>query len=85
MQNNTLRNITSNSDFHVFLFQDMGLNMQWLYSARGDFFRATSRLTTDYKNAEKTDRSVMREINDRIMKVSNPQKRRNSSLFMSNW
>ncbi|KAB0373748.1 hypothetical protein FD755_014004 [Muntiacus reevesi] len=48
---------------------DMGLNMQWLYSARGDFFRATSRLTTDYKNAEKTDRSVMREINDRIMKV----------------
>ena len=50
----------------------MGLNMQWLYSARGDFFRATSRLTTDYKNAEKTDRSVMREINDRIMKVSNP-------------
>lgn len=49
--------------------RDMGLNMQWLYSARGDFFRATSRLTTDYKNAEKTDRSVMREINDRIMKV----------------
>lgn len=52
----------------------MGLNLQWLYSARGDFFRATSKLTTDYKNAERTDRFVMREINDRIMKVSNLRK-----------
>lgn len=50
----------------------MGLNLQWLYSARGDFFRATSRLTTDYKNAERTNRFVMREINDRIMKVRKP-------------
>ncbi|XP_060006393.1 transferrin receptor protein 1 isoform X2 [Lagenorhynchus albirostris] len=49
--------------------KEMGLNLQWLYSARGDFFRATSRLTTDYKNAERTNRFVMREINDRIMKV----------------
>lgn len=48
----------------------MGLNLQWLYSARGDFFRATSRLTTDYKNTEKTNKFAMREINDRIMKVS---------------
>nr|XP_006974577.1 transferrin receptor protein 1 [Peromyscus maniculatus bairdii] len=47
----------------------MGLSLQWLYSARGDFFRATSRLTTDFHNAEKTNRFVMREINDRIMKV----------------
>ncbi|XP_057593970.1 transferrin receptor protein 1 [Hippopotamus amphibius kiboko] len=49
--------------------KEMGLNMQWLYSARGDFFRATSKLTTDYNNAERTNRFVMREINDRIMKV----------------
>uniref|UniRef100_A0A9R8NQQ5 Transferrin receptor protein 1 n=1 Tax=Equus caballus TaxID=9796 RepID=A0A9R8NQQ5_HORSE len=49
--------------------KEMGLNLQWLYSARGDFFRATSRLTTDYKNAERANRVVMREINDRIMKV----------------
>ncbi|XP_075822420.1 transferrin receptor protein 1 isoform X1 [Microtus pennsylvanicus] len=47
----------------------MGLSLQWLYSARGDFFRATSRLTTDFHNAEKTNRFFMREINDRIMKV----------------
>lgn len=49
--------------------KDMGLSLQWLYSARGDYFRATSRLTTDFHNAEKTNRFVMREINDRIMKV----------------
>ncbi|XP_039706765.1 transferrin receptor protein 1 isoform X2 [Pteropus medius] len=49
--------------------KEMGLSLQWLYSARGDFFRATSKLTTDYKNAERTDRFVMRGINDRIMKV----------------
>ncbi|XP_017496024.3 transferrin receptor protein 1 isoform X1 [Manis javanica] len=49
--------------------KEMGLNLQWLYSARGDFFRATSRLTTDYKNTEKTNKFAMREINDRIMKV----------------
>lgn len=49
--------------------KDMGLSLQWLYSARGDYFRAASRLTTDFHNAEKTNRFVMREINDRIMKV----------------
>ncbi|NP_001288776.1 transferrin receptor protein 1 [Callithrix jacchus] len=49
--------------------REMGLSLQWLYSARGDFFRATSRLTTDFKNSEKTDRFVMKELNDRVMKV----------------
>ncbi|XP_055983098.1 transferrin receptor protein 1 [Sorex fumeus] len=49
--------------------KEMGLNLQWLYSARGDFVRATSRLTTDFKNAEKANKFVMRAINDRIMKV----------------
>ncbi|XP_019507452.1 PREDICTED: transferrin receptor protein 1 [Hipposideros armiger] len=49
--------------------KEMGLNLQWLYSARGDFFRATSKLTTDYKNADRTNRFVMKEFNDRIMRV----------------
>lgn len=49
--------------------KEMGLSLQWLYSARGDFYRATSKLTTDYKNSDTTDRLVMREINDRIMRV----------------
>lgn len=49
--------------------KEMGLSLQWLYSARGDFYRATSKLTTDYKNSDTRDRLVMREINDRIMRV----------------
>ncbi|CAK6441749.1 unnamed protein product [Pipistrellus nathusii] len=49
--------------------KEMGLSLQWLYSARGDFYRATSKLTTDYKNSDTTDRLIMREINDRIMRV----------------
>nr|ADP20545.1 transferrin receptor protein 1 [Fukomys anselli] len=49
--------------------KEMGLSLQWLYSARGDFFRATSRLTTDFHNAERTNRFIMKELNDRIMKV----------------
>ncbi|EPQ12014.1 Transferrin receptor protein 1 [Myotis brandtii] len=49
--------------------KEMGLSLQWLYSARGDFYRATSKLTTDYKNSDTADRLVMREINDRIMRV----------------
>ncbi|XP_004038298.1 transferrin receptor protein 1 [Gorilla gorilla gorilla] len=49
--------------------KEMGLSLQWLYSARGDFFRATSRLTTDFGNAEKTDRFVMKKLNDRVMRV----------------
>ncbi|KAM4888657.1 transferrin receptor protein 1 isoform 2-T3 [Thomomys bottae] len=49
--------------------KEMGLSLQWLYSARGDFFRATSKLTADFHNAEKTNRFIMREINNRIMKV----------------
>uniref|UniRef100_A0A2K5IMP3 Transferrin receptor protein 1 n=1 Tax=Colobus angolensis palliatus TaxID=336983 RepID=A0A2K5IMP3_COLAP len=49
--------------------KEMGLSLQWLYSARGDFFRATSRLTTDFRNAEKTDKFVMKKLNDRVMRV----------------
>ncbi|XP_006869451.1 PREDICTED: transferrin receptor protein 1 [Chrysochloris asiatica] len=49
--------------------KEMGLNLQWLYSARGDFFRATSKLTTDFKNAERANKFIMRELNDRMMKV----------------
>ncbi|XP_037693498.1 transferrin receptor protein 1 [Choloepus didactylus] len=49
--------------------KEMNLTLQWLYSARGDFFRAVSKLTTDFRNAEKADKFVMREINNRIMKV----------------
>ncbi|KAM6223942.1 transferrin receptor protein 1 [Rhynchocyon petersi] len=49
--------------------KDMGLSLQWLYSARGDFFRATSRLKTELNNVEKANKFIMKEMNDRIMKV----------------
>ncbi|EHA97822.1 Transferrin receptor protein 1 [Heterocephalus glaber] len=54
---------------HTTDIKEMGLSLQWLYSARGDFFRATSRLTTDFHSAERTNRFIMKELNDRIMKV----------------
>ncbi|XP_004644608.1 transferrin receptor protein 1 [Octodon degus] len=49
--------------------KEIGLSLQWLYSARGDFFRAASRLMTDFHNADRTNRFIMKELNDRIMKV----------------
>ena len=84
IQNDILRNTVSNSEFNVFLLQEMGLSLQWLYSARGDFFRATSRLTSDYRNVETRDKFVMREINDRIMKVST-LRREGTQVFIFNW
>nr|XP_020142522.1 transferrin receptor protein 1 isoform X1 [Microcebus murinus] len=69
MYNNKMLSIVRDLNQFRADIKEMGLNLQWLYSARGDFFRATSRLTADFKNAEKTDRFVLREINDRIMKV----------------
>ncbi|XP_028915063.1 transferrin receptor protein 1 [Ornithorhynchus anatinus] len=47
----------------------LGLSLQWLYSARGDFVRATTALTTDFQNAESENKFITRLINDRIMKV----------------
>ncbi|XP_062065488.1 transferrin receptor protein 1 [Lepus europaeus] len=69
MYNNKLLSFLRELNQYRAYIKELGLNLQWLYSARGDFFRATSRLTTDFKNAEITNRFVMREINDRIMKV----------------
>ncbi|XP_045396000.1 transferrin receptor protein 1 isoform X1 [Lemur catta] len=69
MYNNKMLSVVRELNQFGASIKEMGLNLQWLYSARGDFFRATSRLTTDFQNAEKTDRFVLREINDRIMKV----------------
>uniref|UniRef100_A0A8C9ULE8 Transferrin receptor protein 1 n=1 Tax=Spermophilus dauricus TaxID=99837 RepID=A0A8C9ULE8_SPEDA len=69
MYNNKLFSFVRDLNQYRTDIKEMGLSLQWLYSARGDYFRATSRLTTDFHNAEKTNRFVMREINDRIMKV----------------
>ncbi|ETE60535.1 Transferrin receptor protein 1, partial [Ophiophagus hannah] len=45
-----------------------GLEMHWLFQARGDFARATTALTQDVKNTDLTDRDASRLLNDRLMK-----------------
>ncbi|XP_058043873.1 transferrin receptor protein 1 [Ahaetulla prasina] len=46
-----------------------GLEIQWLFEARGDFTRATTALTRDVKNTDLDDRATSRLLNDRLMKV----------------
>ncbi|KAL7991143.1 hypothetical protein Chor_014573 [Crotalus horridus] len=47
----------------------LGLDIQWLFQARGDFTRATTALTQDVKNTDLDDRDASRLLNDRLMKV----------------
>ncbi|XP_067417182.1 transferrin receptor protein 1 [Emydura macquarii macquarii] len=49
--------------------KEMGLTLQWLYSARGDFSRATAALTRDSRNTDLSNKFLCRVMNDRIMKV----------------
>ncbi|XP_036603795.1 transferrin receptor protein 1 isoform X2 [Trichosurus vulpecula] len=49
--------------------KSLNLNYEWMFSARGDFSRATHDLTNDLYRSDTTNRLVNREINDRIMKV----------------
>uniref|UniRef100_A0A8D0H373 Transferrin receptor protein 1 n=1 Tax=Sphenodon punctatus TaxID=8508 RepID=A0A8D0H373_SPHPU len=48
---------------------NMGLTFQWLYSARGDFNRATDAVTHDLEHSDLENKLLCRAINDRIMKV----------------
>uniref|UniRef100_A0A8C3SV46 Transferrin receptor protein 1 n=1 Tax=Chelydra serpentina TaxID=8475 RepID=A0A8C3SV46_CHESE len=47
----------------------MNLTLQWLYSARGDFSRATAALTRDFRNTDLNNKLLCHMMNDRIMKV----------------
>ncbi|KAJ6655488.1 hypothetical protein lerEdw1_005066 [Lerista edwardsae] len=49
--------------------KSIGLGLQWLFSARGDFTRATSALAHDISNTDLTNQVACRALNDRIMKV----------------
>ncbi|XP_027700995.1 transferrin receptor protein 1 [Vombatus ursinus] len=49
--------------------KSLNLNYQWMFSARGDFSRATHDLTNDLYRSDTANKLVNREINDRIMKV----------------
>uniref|UniRef100_A0A452IDG9 Transferrin receptor protein 1 n=1 Tax=Gopherus agassizii TaxID=38772 RepID=A0A452IDG9_9SAUR len=49
--------------------KEMNLTLQWLYSARGDFSRATEALRREIENTDLNNRLLCRIMNDRIMKV----------------
>ncbi|NXW96313.1 transferrin receptor protein 1 [Larus michahellis] len=47
----------------------LGLTLNWLFFARGDFQRATDALRRDITNSDRENKIVRRALNDRIMKV----------------
>ncbi|NXO18789.1 TFR1 protein, partial [Oriolus oriolus] len=47
----------------------LGLTLNWLFYARGDFQRAADALRRDIANSDRENRIVRRALNDRIMKV----------------
>ncbi|NWQ99685.1 TFR1 protein, partial [Paradoxornis webbianus] len=47
----------------------LGLTLNWLYFARGDFQRAADTLRRDISNSDRENRIVRRALNDRMMKV----------------
>ncbi|NXV71043.1 TFR1 protein, partial [Atlantisia rogersi] len=47
----------------------LGLTLNWLFFARGDFQRATDALKNDIANSDRENRVIRRALNDRIMKV----------------
>lgn len=49
--------------------QALGLTLNWLYFARGDFQRAADALRRDIANSDRENRIVRRALNDRMMKV----------------
>lgn len=48
--------------------KEMNLTLQWLYSARGDFSRATEALRRDFGNTDLNNKLLCRMMNDRFMK-----------------
>lgn len=49
--------------------KELGLNLDWLFLARGDFQRAANALRRDIENSDKENKVIRRALNDRIMKV----------------
>ncbi|NXF04756.1 TFR1 protein, partial [Smithornis capensis] len=47
----------------------LGLTLEWLFFARGDFQRAAGVLRRDIVNSDRENRIIRRALNDRIMKV----------------
>ncbi|OXB75640.1 UNVERIFIED_CONTAM: hypothetical protein H355_001284, partial [Colinus virginianus] len=49
--------------------QELGLTLDWLFFARGDFQRAADALRRDITNSDRENKVIRRALNDRIMKV----------------
>ncbi|NXI71210.1 TFR1 protein, partial [Anseranas semipalmata] len=49
--------------------KELGLTLDWLYFARGDFQRAADALRRDIANSDRENKVIRRALNDRIMKV----------------
>lgn len=60
----------------------MGLTLQWVFSARGDFERAVDSLKRDLRNSDLSNKLICRASNDRIMKVSVPRVAVQADSFM---
>uniref|UniRef100_A0A8C9EU91 Transferrin receptor protein 1 n=1 Tax=Pavo cristatus TaxID=9049 RepID=A0A8C9EU91_PAVCR len=49
--------------------QELGLTLDWLFFARGDFQRAADALRRGIENSDRENKVIRRALNDRIMKV----------------
>ncbi|NXA31102.1 TFR1 protein, partial [Eudromia elegans] len=49
--------------------KDLGLTLDWLFFARGDFQRAVDGLRRDIAHSDRENKVMRRALNDRIMKV----------------
>ncbi|XP_060690670.1 transferrin receptor protein 1-like [Hemiscyllium ocellatum] len=49
--------------------QERGLTMRWLFSARGDFYRAANTLRSQIESSDMNDVLLCRTYNNRIMRV----------------
>ncbi|NXG30974.1 TFR1 protein, partial [Dromaius novaehollandiae] len=49
--------------------KELGLTLDWLFFARGDFQRAVDGLRRDITNSDRENKVIRRALNDRIMKV----------------
>nr|CAA39035.1 chicken transferrin receptor [Gallus gallus] len=49
--------------------RELGLTLDWLFFARGDFQRAVTALRRDIANSDGENRVIRRALNDRMMKV----------------
>ncbi|XP_016369137.1 transferrin receptor protein 2-like [Sinocyclocheilus rhinocerous] len=66
---NTAQQLSSTLNQHTAQLQSRGLSPQWVFSARGDYSRASKNLHEAIKNSDIQDERLARLYNTRIMRV----------------